>query len=85
MEELAQTDWAIARHVLIDADDRSGDTFRVPNSPWVFSGSNTSTRGVPKFRGEDNAEVFTSILGLSAEEVAALTESGALSIRLPKK
>ena len=85
MEELAQTEWAAARHVLIDADDRSGDTFRVPNSPWVFSGSNTSTRGVPKFRGEDNAEVFTSILGLSAEEVAALTESGALSIRLPKK
>ena len=85
MEELAQTDWAIARHVLIDADDRSGDTFRVPNSPWVFSGSNTSTRGVPKFRGEDNAEVLTSILGISAEDVQQLTDSGALSIRLPKK
>jgi len=85
MEELAQTEWATARHVLIDADDRSGDTFRVPNSPWVFSGSNTSTRGVPKFRGEDNAEVFTSILGMSAEEVQQLTDNGALSIRLPKK
>ena len=85
MEELAQTDWASARHVLIDADDRSGDTFRVPNSPWVFSGSNTSTRGVPKFRGEDNAEVFTSILGMSTEEVQQLTDNGALSIRLPKK
>jgi len=85
MEELAQTEWATARHVLIDADDRSGDTFRVPNSPWVFSGSNTSTRGVPKFRGEDNAEVLTSILGMSTEEVQQLTDNGALSIRLPKK
>ncbi|MBJ7369449.1 MAG: CoA transferase [Ilumatobacteraceae bacterium] len=84
INELADTEWAIERKVLINADDRLGDTFRVPNSPWVFSGSDTSTRGVPKFRGEDNAEVLQTLLGISAEEVAALTESGALSIRLPK-
>lgn len=85
MEELAATDWAIARNVLIDADDRAGDTFRVPNSPWVFSGSDTSTRGIPKFRGEDNAKVLNGLLGTAPEEVERLTATGVLSIRLPKK
>jgi crotonobetainyl-CoA:carnitine CoA-transferase CaiB-like acyl-CoA transferase len=84
MDELSHTDWAAERNVIIDADDRSGSTIRVPNSPWMFSGSDTSTRGVPKFRGEDNAEVFTSLLGISPEEVERLTQAGVLSIRLPK-
>jgi len=84
MDELAQTDWARDREVIIDADDRSGSTFRVPNSPWVFSGSDTGTRGQPKFRGEDNAAVLHDLLGISPEEVAELTTQGVLSIRLPK-
>jgi crotonobetainyl-CoA:carnitine CoA-transferase CaiB-like acyl-CoA transferase len=84
MDELAQTDWARDREVIIDADDRSGSTFRVPNSPWVFSGSDTGTRGQPKFRGEDNAAVLHDLLGISPEEVAELTTRGVLSIRLPK-
>ena len=84
MDELAQTDWARDREVIIDADDRSGSTFRVPNSPWVFSGSDTGTRGQPKFRGEDNAAVLHDLLGISPEKVAELTTQGVLSIRLPK-
>jgi crotonobetainyl-CoA:carnitine CoA-transferase CaiB-like acyl-CoA transferase len=84
IDELSHTDWAAERNVIIDADDRSGSTIRVPNSPWMFSGSDTSTRGVPKFRGEDNAEVFTTLLGISPEEVERLTQAGVLSIRLPK-
>lgn len=85
MSDIADTDWADERNVIIDVDDRSGATFRVPNSPWVFSGSDTSTRGVPKFRGEDNAEVLTSLAGLSAGEVEELTARGVLSIRLPRQ
>jgi len=84
MTDLADTDWAHDRNAIISIDDRSGGTFRIPNSPWQFSGADVSTQGVPKFRGEDNAEVLQRLLGVSAEEVAALTESGALSIRLPK-
>jgi crotonobetainyl-CoA:carnitine CoA-transferase CaiB-like acyl-CoA transferase len=84
MTELAETDWAHDRNAIISIDDRSGGTFRIPNSPWQFSGADVSTQGIPKFRGEDNAEVLQRLLGISAEEVAALTESGALSIRLPK-
>ena len=85
MGELAETDWAEDRNVIIDADDRYGSTFRVPNAPWVFSGSDVSTRGVPKFRGEDNAEVLQQLAGITPEEVEQLTANGVLSIRLPKK
>jgi CoA:oxalate CoA-transferase len=84
MDELAHTDWARERNVIINADDRSGSSFRVPNSPWVFSGSDTGTRGQPKFRGEDNAAVLHDLLGISPEKVAELTTQGVLSIRLPK-
>ena len=84
MDELARTDWASERNVIINADDRSGSSFRVPNSPWVFSGSDTGTRGQPKFRGEDNEVVLHELLGISPERVAELTTQGVLSIRLPK-
>jgi CoA:oxalate CoA-transferase len=85
MSELADTEWAHDRNVIIDADDRYGSTFRVPNAPWVFSGSDVSTRGIPKFRGEDNAAVLQQLAGVTPEEVEQLTASGVLSIRLPKK
>ena len=85
MTELADTEWAEDRNVIIDADDRYGSTFRVPNAPWVFSGSDVSTRGIPKFRGEDNAEVLQQLAGVTPEEVEQLTALGVLSIRLPKK
>ena len=85
MSELADTEWAEDRNVIINADDRYGSTFRVPNAPWVFSGSDVSTRGIPKFRGEDNAEVLQQLAGVSPEEVEQLTVAGVLSIRLPKK
>jgi CoA:oxalate CoA-transferase len=85
MSELADTEWAEDRNVIINADDRYGSTFRVPNAPWVFSGSDVSTRGIPKFRGEDNAEVLQQLAGVTPEEVEQLTAAGVLSIRLPKK
>jgi hypothetical protein len=44
-----------------------------------------STRGIPKFRGEDNSSVLQQLAGVSPEEVEQLTASGVLSIRLPKK
>ena len=84
MGELAETEWAHDRNVIVDADDGYGSSFRVPNSPWVFSGSDTSTRGIPKFRGEDNETVLTELAGLSHADVERLTENGVLSIRLAK-
>ena len=84
MKELADTEWAHAREVLIDVDDRSGSSFRVPNAPWVFSASTTSTVGGAKFRGEDNQEVLTQFADLSVVDVERLTADGVLSIRMPQ-
>lgn len=85
MKELADTKWANERNVLIEVDDRSGATFRVPNSPWVFSASDTSTQGDAKFRGEDNEKVLGELAGLSASEVEQLTKLGVLSQRIPRR
>lgn len=85
MKELADTKWANERKVLIEVDDRSGATFRVPNSPWVFSASDTSTQGDAKFRGEDNEKVLGELAGLSASEVEQLTKLGVLSQRIPRR
>ena len=84
MDELATTDWAHDRRAVIRIDDRSGGTFRVPNSPWHFSGSDTGTRGEAKFRGEDNRSVLTELLGYSDDDVTRLTHDGVLSERLPR-
>ncbi len=84
MKDIANTSWAEERNVLIDVDDRAGSTFQVPNSPWVFSSTDTSTRGAAKFRGEDNEEVCVELLGMHAADVDRLTKEGVLSIRLPK-
>lgn len=83
IEELASTEWSVHVGAIAEIDDRSGGTIRVPNSPWQFSGSDTSIRGTPRFRGEDNAVVLGGLLGIDDSEIARLTEAGVLSQRLP--
>lgn len=84
MPELVDTDWARERHATVEVDDRNGGTFRIPNAPWVFSGSDTTTTGVSKYRGEDNESVLRELLGMSDAEVTQLTSDGVLSQRLPR-
>jgi crotonobetainyl-CoA:carnitine CoA-transferase CaiB-like acyl-CoA transferase len=85
MPELVDTDWGHDRKVTTEVDDRNGGTFRIPNSPWVFSASDTSIRGQSKYRGEDNAEVVAAYTGMSSAEIERLTAEGILSIRLPRR
>lgn len=82
--DIADTDWARERGAIIEVDDRSGSSFRVPNSPWVFSDSDTTTVGDAKYRGEDNAEVLGALCGLDATEIDRLTEAQVLSRRVPR-
>jgi crotonobetainyl-CoA:carnitine CoA-transferase CaiB-like acyl-CoA transferase len=81
--ELADTDWAAAREITVEVSNRGGGKVRIPNAPWKFSDATVTTAGSPKYRGEDNALVLGDLLGLSAEEVDALTESGVLQRRVP--
>ena len=70
--EVAETEWAKQRNAFIKVDDRGDSTVKLPNSPWMFSGSDTSTRGTIKYRGEDNAEVFSELLELSPDQIKDL-------------
>ena len=70
--EVAETEWAKQRNAFIEVDDRGDSTVKLPNSPWMFSGSDTSTRGTIKYRGEDNAEVFSELLELSPDQIKDL-------------
>jgi crotonobetainyl-CoA:carnitine CoA-transferase CaiB-like acyl-CoA transferase len=83
--ELADTQWAHEREAVVEVSDRGNGTVRIPNSPWHFSGSDTSTQGDAKYRGEDNHTIFSEITGLSSEEIAQLENDGVLVSRGPSK
>lgn len=51
---------------------------RLPGSPIKMSASPPTVRKAPPSVGEDTDEVFARILGLSAEELAALHKDGAV-------
>ena len=83
--ELADTQWAHEREAVVEVSDRGDSTVRIPNSPWHFSGSDTTTQGDAKYRGEDNHAIFSEIAGLSSEEIAQLENDGVLLSRGPSK
>ena len=84
VREVAKTKWASERNAFVEVDDRGDGKVKLPNSPWMFSGSDTSTRGIAKYRGEDNAEVLRELLGLSAEQIKDLNNREIISQRVTK-
>ncbi len=84
VDEISHTDWAEARGAVVEVDDRSGGTLRIPNSPWRFSGADTGVRGVPAYRGEHNREVLRELLDVSDPELDRLEGDGILSSRPPR-
>jgi crotonobetainyl-CoA:carnitine CoA-transferase CaiB-like acyl-CoA transferase len=85
VSELADTEWANERDAVVLVSDRGDGTVRIPNSPWHFSGSDTTTQGDAKYRGEDNRAIFSEITGLSSEEIVQLENDGVLVSRGPSK
>ena len=83
VRELAETDWAESRGAIVNIDNRGTGTLRIPNSPWHFSGSDTSTRGVAQYRGEDNRDVLSNIVGLDDETIANYERENILLSRGP--
>jgi len=84
--DVCDTEWARERNVVVEVDDRGGGTYRIPNAPWKFSDApGVGVKGGPRYRGEDNAEVLSELLGLQADEIAALAEAGVLSQHVPRR
>jgi crotonobetainyl-CoA:carnitine CoA-transferase CaiB-like acyl-CoA transferase len=83
VREVCDTDWAAHRQVVTEVDDRGGGTIRVPNAPWRFASADVGVRGHPRYRGEDNHEVFGELLGLPSDELSRLDESGVFVSRRP--
>ena len=83
VREICDTDWAVARNVIVEVSDCGDGTLRVPNAPWRFAGSDVGVRGEPRYRGEDNHDVLRELLGLGDERLRDLDERGVLSSRVP--
>jgi crotonobetainyl-CoA:carnitine CoA-transferase CaiB-like acyl-CoA transferase len=83
--EIAATDWAHHRNAIVHVSDRGTGTIRIPNSPWHFSGSDTSVCGEPKYRGEDNRTVLSELLNLSEQEITQLENREIIVSRLPQR
>ncbi|WP_185879085.1 CaiB/BaiF CoA transferase family protein [Variovorax sp. MHTC-1] len=79
-EELAESDWAKDWGAIVEIDDRSGGTMRMPGPPWRFGGCELPAPGIPYFQGECNAQVLGE-LGITEAEIAALQKQGAVRSR----
>ena len=83
--EALDCEQTVARDMTPELPDRSGRRVRVLNSPYRFSDATAGVRGVPAFRGEDNASVLGELLGLTAEEIRRLEDDGVISARIPPR
>jgi benzylsuccinate CoA-transferase BbsF subunit len=77
-EDLVNDPHLAARGFLVELEHARLGRQRLPGSPVRFSRGRTDVWRFGPLLGEDNAYVFETILGLSAEEVAAGQESGAI-------
>jgi len=59
-------------------DDRGGGRRGVVQTPYRFSAAAAGVRGPAPYLGEQNPDVLSQWLGLSAAEVAGLVADGAL-------
>ena len=56
--ELAESEWAHDWGAIVQVDDRSGGTMRMPGAPWRFSSATLPPPGIPAFQGEHNVELL---------------------------
>ena len=71
---LLQSEWAAQRGVLAEASPG----VRVPAAPWRSTGATIGLAGATGGIGQDTTEVLNQVLGLSADELEELRESGAI-------
>jgi CoA:oxalate CoA-transferase len=82
LAEALECEQTRARGMTRERPDRSGGTVPVLDSPYRFSEATTGVRGEPAFRGEDNRDVLSALLGLDDAELDQLERDGVLSSRI---
>jgi crotonobetainyl-CoA:carnitine CoA-transferase CaiB-like acyl-CoA transferase len=65
-----------ARGCVVDLEHASGEAVKVIANPVRLSATPADYRVPPPLLGEHSEEVLSGLLGMSAEEVAALKEKG---------
>lgn len=58
VSEFAESDWVKEWGAVVEVDDRSGSSTRMPGNPWRFSQSTLPAPGIPAFQGEHNEEIL---------------------------
>ncbi len=76
--DLADCPQLAARGMYVDTGDTLGGTFRSLATPIRLTACRPSEAGTPPALGEHNAEVLTTLGGLTVEELAALEGEGAV-------
>jgi CoA:oxalate CoA-transferase len=71
--ELAESEWAADWGAIVEVDDRSGGTMRMPGAPWRFSGATLPKPGIPAFQGEHNVELLAE-RGVDPARIEALRQ-----------
>jgi CoA:oxalate CoA-transferase len=77
VSEFAASEWASEWNAVVDVDDRSGGSVKMPGNPWIFSKSNLPTPGIPAFQGEHNGEILAE-LNIPAERIEELRKQRVL-------
>lgn len=68
-----------ARDMVIPVKLHTGETVRMPGNPMKLSGARSQRYTSPPPLGADTESVMTTLLGYSAEKLAALQEIGAIA------
>jgi crotonobetainyl-CoA:carnitine CoA-transferase CaiB-like acyl-CoA transferase len=71
--EFAKSDWIKEWGAIVEVDDRSGGTTRMPGQPWKFSNAPLPEAGIPYFQGENNDEILEE-LGVAPEAIRDLSQ-----------
>ena len=80
VQEFSKSEWVKEWGAIVEVDDRSGNTTRMPGNPWRFSQSVLPAPGVPAFQGEHNEEILREN-NVPASRIKALKQSGVLLSR----
>ena len=80
MAEFGESEWAQEWGAVIDMQDDSGASFKVPGPPWHFSDCDVPSHTQAGVIGQDNWQIFSE-LGISREQYDALRKKGVVFAR----